>query len=164
MNLTILLLAALVPIVTGFIWYHPKIAGTAWMKSAGIDPSRLKTGGMAGILFFALLFSVMLSLILHSVVIHQQHVYSMVMNAPGFGEEGSEVMTDLNAFLAKYGGEFRSFGHGVFHGVLAALFFALPVFGMNALFERKGFRYILIHTVYWILTLGLMGGIICQWS
>ena len=36
--------------------------------------------------------------------------------------------------------------------------------GTNALFERKGFRYIAVNAGYWILTLMIMGGIICQFT
>jgi len=32
------------------------------------------------------------------------------------------------------------------------------------MFERRGFKYIAIHGGYWMLTLGLMGGIICQFA
>jgi hypothetical protein len=42
------------------------------------------------------------------------------------------------------------------------LFFALPVMGTNALFERKGFKYIAINVGYWTVTLALMGGVICH--
>jgi len=29
-------IAALVPTIIGFIWYNPKVFGTAWMASAGL--------------------------------------------------------------------------------------------------------------------------------
>jgi hypothetical protein len=32
------------------------------------------------------------------------------------------------------------------------------------LFERKGFRYIAINGGYWIISMALMGGIICAFS
>lgn len=164
MNFTIALLAALIPVVTGSIWYNPKIAGNAWMKATGITPNRPTPGKMALIMGIALLFSFMLSLILHPMVIHQAHLHSIVMNTPGYGTEGSEVMNELNAFLSKYGTEFRTFKHGAFHGALVGIFFALPVFGMIAIFEERRFKYFLIHLIYWVLTLSLMGGVICQWS
>jgi hypothetical protein len=40
----------------------------------------------------------------------------------------------------------------------------LPILSINAMFERKGFKYIAINAGYWIITLGLMGGIICGFS
>jgi hypothetical protein len=36
--------------------------------------------------------------------------------------------------------------------------------GINAVFERKGFKYIAIHTAYWMLTMAIMGGIICAFA
>ncbi|HPH81947.1 MAG TPA: DUF1761 domain-containing protein, partial [Flavobacteriales bacterium] len=67
-------------------------------------------------------------------------------------------------FMSKYGNTFHTFKHGVFHGVLAGIFFALPVLGINSLFDRKSFKYIAINAGFWIVTLALMGGIICQFS
>jgi hypothetical protein len=40
----------------------------------------------------------------------------------------------------------------------------LPILATNALFERKGFKYIAINAAYWIITLAVMGGIICQFG
>ena len=65
--------------------------------------------------------------------------------------------------MAKYGNNFRTFSHGAVHGVLAGLFFVLPVMGTNAMFERKGFKYIAINVGYWIVTLAIMSGIVCGW-
>ena len=61
-----------------------------------------------------------------------------------------------------HGNDFRTFKHGAFHGTIGALFLALPILGINALFERRSFKYIAIHTGYWMLTMGLMGGVLCQ--
>jgi len=33
-NFLILLAATLAPMVIGFIWYHPKLFGTAWMSAS----------------------------------------------------------------------------------------------------------------------------------
>jgi len=41
---------------------------------------------------------------------------------------------------------------------------ALPIIGTNALFERKSAKYIFINAGYWIVTLGVMGAIICGWQ
>lgn len=60
-----------------------------------------------------------------------------------------------------YSTSYRTFKHGMFHGCIAGFLFATPILTINALFERKGFKYIAINAGYWIITLGLMGGIIC---
>lgn len=38
---------ALVPMLMGFIWYHPKFFGTAWMHSLGFREEDLQGGNMA---------------------------------------------------------------------------------------------------------------------
>lgn len=164
MNFLVIGLSALVPLVTGFIWYNPKVFGTAWMKTTGLTEEQLKSGNFPLILGISFIFSLMLSTMLYGIVIHQAAFQSIVAGDPDLQDPNSSLSIMLKDFMAKYGNNFRTFKHGVLHGVIAALFFALPVLGINALFERKGFQYIAIHTGYWIVTLGLMGGIICQFA
>ena len=130
-NFLILALAAIVPMVMGFIWYHPKVMGTVWMEASGLTEEKLKGANMPLIFLLSYLFSFFIF---------------------------------VTTFMAKYGSNFRTFKHGVFHGVLAGIFFALPVLATNALFERKGFKYIAVNAGYWIITIALMGGIICQFA
>jgi hypothetical protein len=87
---------------------------------------------------------------------------SIFADDPTMSDPNSESSLYVKHFMDTYGHKFRTFKHGSFHGILSAFFFALPVIGMNALFERRGIRYILIHLGYWIITLALMGGVICQ--
>jgi hypothetical protein len=164
MNLLVIGLSALVPTVTGFIWYNPKVFGTAWIKATGLTEEQLKSANMPLILGLCLLFSLMLASMLNGIVIHQTALQSIVMGDPDLQDPNSALSIMLKDFMAKYGTNFRTFKHGVFHGVLSALFFVLPVLGTNALFERKSFKYIAIHVGYWMVTLGLMGGIICQFA
>ena len=46
---------------------------------------------------------------------------------------------------------------------MSGVFFVLPILGINAMFERKGWKYILINTGYWVVTLGIMGAIVSGW-
>ena len=62
--------------------------------------------------------------------------------------------------MENYGDNFRTFGHGAFHGTVAGILFALPVLGTNALFERKSFKYIAVNAGYWIVTTALIGGVL----
>ncbi len=163
-NFLIAALAALIPLVIGFIWYNPKVFGTAWIKSTGLTEEQLKGGNMALIFGLVYLFSFFLAMTMHMLSIHQFGVQSVFQGDEGFGIAGSEVSNYLSDFMAKYGDRFRTFKHGALHGVIAGLFFAMPILGINALFERKGFKYIAIHTGYWMLTFALMGGVICQYA
>lgn len=163
-NFLITALAALIPLVVGFVYYHPKVFGNAWMKVNGFRMEDLQSKNMGLVFAFTLLLSFLLAIIVNVVVIHQFHVYSVLMNEPGLFEEGSEIKAYVDDFMSKYGKEFRTFKHGAFHGFFASILFALPVLGINALFEHRGWKYIWIHTGYWALTLALMGGIICGFS
>jgi hypothetical protein len=158
MNWYILPAAALVPLITGFIWYNEKVFGKAWMKASGFDPSKTEGSKMARIFILTYVFGLFLALQLLSVVVHQMHIGSLFADIPNASEPGSDMMV----FLEKYGDLYRTFKHGALHGFIAGIFFALPVIGIVALFERKGARYILVHVGYWTLTMAIMGGLICQ--
>lgn len=162
-NWYILFGTALIPLVTGFIWYHPKTFANAWMRSAGLSEEQLKGGNMAVIFGLTYVLGLMLSAAMITLVIHQAHLMSLLVDEPGFGDPQSEVGRLFADLQEKYGHNFRSFKHGALHGTIAALFIALPLLGINALFERKGGKYIAIHTGYWVLTLALMGGVICAY-
>ena len=158
-NFLAVLAAAVSAMVVGFIWYSPKVFGTAWMQASGMTEEKIKGGNMAKIFGMAFVFALMLAFTMPSIVIHQMGAVSLI---------GGPLMVDsaepsYEAFMADYGTAFRTFKHGVLHGVLAGIFIALPILGTNALFERKSAKYIFINSGYWIVTLGIMGGIICAW-
>ena len=46
-NILAIVLAALIPMIMGFIYYHPKVFGRAWMQSLGLTEEDLKKGNMA---------------------------------------------------------------------------------------------------------------------
>jgi hypothetical protein len=117
---------------------------------------------MAKIFALTYLFGVFISFGLSAIVIHQFHILSIFVNDPGAQTPGSETDTFIKNFMAEHGSKFRTFKHGAFHGTLAALFLALPITGIIALFERKSAKYVLIHTGYWIVTMALIGGVLCQ--
>lgn len=161
MNWILLFPVALIPIALGFVWYSPFLFARSWMKAADVTPERLKSGNMVVTLLVSYILSLMLSSILVSVVIHQTHVGSLLMGSEGFGVPGSDVQNLFDQIMKEHGTNFRSFKHGALHGVISAIFFVLPVIGINALFERRSFKYVAIHASYWLITLGLMGGVIC---
>jgi hypothetical protein len=159
LNWIVILATGLVPMFTGFTWYHPKVLGSVWMKEAGVTDEMIKSSNMVKILGLSLLFGIMLSAALTSIVIHQMGVFATLQ-----GVDAAQATAFLTDFMANYGENFRSFKHGALHGFLTGLFIALPVIGMNSLFERKSFKYIFIHAGYWIVTAMIMGGIICAYA
>jgi hypothetical protein len=163
-NFLIIALAALVPTIMGFIWYHPKVMGTAWQKTTGLSDEAIKNANMPLIFGVSLLLSFLLSMQVNFLVIHQAHIYSVVMDEPAFKDPNSSLSLMLKEFMELYGENFRTFKHGFFHGILAGVFFVVPVLGTNALFERKGLKYKAINAGYWILSIAIMGGNICQFA
>jgi len=160
-NWYILFVAALIPMIMGFIWYNPKVLGSAWIKAAGMDEEKMKGANMALVFGLAYVLSVLLALGLTPIVIHQLGIFSLLSGDPDLMKPGSESNNVFVGLMQKYGTNFRSFKHGALHGTIATILIVLPIFGTNALFERKSFKYVAINIGYWIITMALMGGTIC---
>jgi hypothetical protein len=163
-NLLIVVLAALIPMVVGFLYYNPKLLGTAWMKESGMTEEMVQGGNMVKMLLISFICAFLFSAFLFSFVVHQTDVYSLYQGEAGIGVEGSAVMNRIDTLMLEFGDRFRTFGHGSFHGVLIGLLFVTPILGTVAIFERKSFKYVAINGGYWIITLALMGGVLCQWG
>ncbi|RYJ39681.1 MULTISPECIES: DUF1761 domain-containing protein [Flavobacterium] len=159
-NFAALFIAAIVTLVTGFIWYSPKVFGTIWMKENNLTQEELRKGNMLKIFGLTYIFSLMITMTLMSLTIHQSGAIGMVGGPPLM----DSAKPSFAAFMADYGMAYRTFKHGALHGFMSGLFFAFPLIGINGLFERKSWKYIFIHSGYWILTLTLMGGIICGFA
>lgn len=163
MNFLILALAALMPLVMGFIWYGPLLFQKAWMKQMGFTEESMKGANMGLIFLLCYIFSFMLAFFVQFIVIHQTGAFSSMLES-GATELTGTSLTDFEAFMAKYGNNYRTFKHGVLHGVIAGVAMILPVLATQAMFERKSAKYVAINAGYWIVTIALMGGIICQWG
>ena len=161
-NLLTTAVAALMPLVMGFIWYGPMLFQNAWMKEMGFTKESMEGGNMALIFGLSYVLSFLMAFILQTLVIHQFGAQSVLMGEPGFTEGTGEAFTYFQEFMAKYGDRFRTFGHGALHGTMIGLLIALPIMGTNAMFERKSFKYVMINAGYWTITLALMGGVVCQ--
>lgn len=151
--------AALIPMFVGAIYYSDALFGKSWKSVNGFTDEFIAKGNMPMILGVSYLFSVFLAVTMTGVTIHQSSAFQMMM--PGVMESGSEAQKTFTALMTTYGESYRTFGHGAVHGALAAIFFVLPIIGINSLFERRGWKYIFIHLGYWVITLALMGGLLC---
>ncbi|WP_310556811.1 DUF1761 domain-containing protein [Flavobacterium sp.] len=156
-NFIALLVSALVTLLVGMLWYSEKMFGGIWMRETGLTPEDLKKGSMLKIFGFTYLFSFFLAFIMQMLVIHQFGAMGMI------GGDATKALPSYAAFMADYGITFRTFKHGALHGFMTGLFFALPIIAINGLFERKSWKYIWIHAGYWVITLTIMGAIICGW-
>jgi hypothetical protein len=159
-NFYMYFIAALLPMITGAVYYHPAVFGSAWMKINDFTEDSLKGSNMIVLFLLSYLFSLMIAVILGNLAIHQTQVFSLLV--PEVMESGSAAQDQFNDFITRYGDRYRTFRHGALHGGVTAVFFVLPVVGTISLFERRGWRYTLVHFFYWFITLMLMGGLLCQ--
>ncbi len=159
MNWIAVFVSALTTLVVGFIWYNPKIFGTIWMKENNLTQEELQKGNMLKIFGLTYIFSLFIVVIEMSLTIHQSGAVGMVGGSPKI----AEALPSFKAFMADYGTAYRTFKHGALHGFMSGLFFAFPIIAINGLFERKSWKYIWIHAGFWILSLTIIGSIICGW-
>ena len=167
MNWIAIIVAALVPTVIGFIWYNPKVFGTAWMNASGMTEEKMKGANMGVIFGVSLVLSILLAIAMTGITIHQNNVPGLFMvgsDEPAPGSPEAQLVADFVAPDGKYVNLHRTPTHGMVHGIFAAILVVLPVLGTNALFERKGFKYIAVNVGYWIVTFAIMGAIVCGWQ
>ena len=164
MNLLAVLVATLVPMVIGFIWYNPKVFGTAWMKASGMTEEKAKNAHTGLVFGLTFVFSFIFAFGLQFMCIHQYHITSSFFDY-------MDKITDANTaegglykqVMDLVGSGHRTFGHGALRGVVGGIMTALPILGVNALFEAKGFKYIAINVGFWVICMGIMGGIVSAW-
>lgn len=163
-NFKLYALTALIPLITGFIWYNQKVFGNAWLKGAGLTAEAARKGFNMPLVFgLSYVFSFFYSVALGFAVIHQFHLYSVCM--PHHGEMLSPAGQKwLNDGMAMFGHNYRTYRHGAFHGTVFGIAAILPVIAINAMFERRSTAYILINAGFWLVNSILMGAIICHWS
>lgn len=128
---------------------------------------KMKGGNMAVIFGVSFIFALMMAFVMNMIAYHDAFVQGAIYYATNGTMKpaaGSELGKWYDYYVANLAASNHNFKHGAFHGILiAGLFIALPVLGTNALFERKGFKYIIINGVYWIICFAIMGGIVAAW-
>lgn len=158
-NWFILPISALIPLVIGFIYYHPKVFGTRMKKITGADTfgGKPTIGKIALIYLFSLLFSYVLSL--NS--IHQIAIFQLFFMDPSIADASSEFSTFTADFISKYGERHRSLGHGLLHGAEASLCYGLAALGINAILNGKPLSQIWVNLGFCVLCGSLMAGLNC---
>lgn len=163
-NFLIIALSALVPTVIGFIWYHPKVLGTIWMQETGVTMESGKSMNMPVVMIVSYVLSFLMGMSLNFIVNHQFGLFSMLQNVPDLANPDSEVAKHVKFLMDNYGTNFRTFKHGALHGTITGIFLVLPIVATGAMFERRSGKYIALTAAYWIITLAIMGGLICQFQ
>jgi hypothetical protein len=96
MNFYPILVAALVPLLVGFIWYHPSVFGKSWMQDTGIDMQDAEGMNMGKVFGITALLALMLAAAVLPMVVHQMHVGSLLEND---GDAGKKIADDLFSSL-----------------------------------------------------------------
>lgn len=163
-DFVILLLAALIPLAVGFVWYNPKIGfGNAWMKAADMSEEKAKGANMLLVFGLTYVLSILIAFVLCALSIHQFGVTSLFYKQP-INDATTEMGALYKSIMDNLGTSYRTFKHGALHGAVAGLFMTTPILTINALFERKSFKYIAINSGYWIVAMLLMGGVVCAYA
>jgi hypothetical protein len=106
MNFTAVLVAALIPLVMGFIWYNPAVFGKVWMKAIGVDPESIRDEkpNMALIIGVSLLFAIMLAMSLNPMVIHQMGIGSLLQGVKEAEAEHNQATSSrMNTLMMSSG-------------------------------------------------------------
>ena len=147
--------AAVAALAIGAVWYNSKVFGNVWMRESGMTEEKMNGTNMFKIFGLSLVFAAMLAGLLMNYTNHQWGAIGMIGGSP------ETALPSYEAFMADYGNAFRTFKHGALHGTMFGILGALPIIGTIALFERKSAKYIFINAGYWIVTLGVMGALLC---
>ena len=144
MNFIAIIVAAIIPMLMGFIYYHPSVMGNAWMKANGFTKEGM-TPPKPLLYLLAFVCSFLLSVFL----------WAWVTGAGGI--EVTQV-TD-----PKDGHSFVTFQHGVAHGIIFSILVLFPVFTTMKIFEARKWSWAFVNIGYWAITMILMCGILSAW-
>lgn len=175
-NLLALFVVALVPMIVGFIYYHPKVLGAIWQREAGVTDEKLKGANMLVIFGLSFFFSLILSVAMNTMSTHDGMVGGATYYVEQLAKKDSvthaQALQETKEWQKQYQTTIEAnplytthrLTHGFAHGLLVVgIFILLPVIVTNGLFERKSWKYVLINSGYWILTVTNMCTIHAVW-
>ena len=133
-NYLAVLVAAIVGMVAGFLWYSPVLFGNAWMKEMNLDQKKLKQAKKNGM--------------------GKTYVLSFIILL---------VTSYVLAHFVDYA-DASTFGAGMLAGFWIWLgFYATTMMG-SVLWEKKSWNLYLMNVSHYLVVLLLMGGILAIWS
>lgn len=160
-NFLVLIGCAFIPFILAYIWFHPNVfGGKVWQDVANLSDEQMSKEVKPWQLLISLFLNFLLAFGVFICTVHQTHVLGIT----GPDVEAFQGGVAL-AFMEEYGNNFRTFKHGIGHGlVICTVFFVIPILGYAVIFERKRFKYLLVNGGFWAISLTLMSCIISKWG
>lgn len=143
-NFPALLVATIIPLVMGFIYYHPSVLGNTWMAANGFVKTSL-TPPKPVMYLLALFCSFLLAFFL----------WGWTTGAGGVDPFQTTDPVDGHSYV--------TFKHGAFHGIVFSLLVILPIFITMKIFEMRSWKWAFVNGGYWGITIILMCGILSAW-
>jgi hypothetical protein len=161
-NYIVVIVSTFIPVLFAKIWFSESTRSFFMLAPL----NRKNDSSNKSILFYAIiiLLSLFFSISMHFQVIHQFHFKSMFLDEVGFNESQGSAFKAFEYIMDSYGDKFRTYGHGLFHGLLNAIFIVLPIlflFKIEFNFTKKALLY---YWLYFALTMMIVGSIICHFT
>lgn len=144
-NVLALSISTLIPLIMGFLYYHPKVFGNAWMNANGFTQESLGKGPKPALYLLCLFTSFLLTFFF----------WAWVTGAGGVDQMQVTDPVDGHSFV--------TFKHGIFHGFVFTLTVLFPIFSSMAIFEKRSFKWAAVNIGYWSISAMLMCGILSAW-
>lgn len=157
MNFYSIFAAAFASLLIGFVYYNPKVLGNIWMRKSKIPFEPNNKPNMIKMLSLHFICAFFIAFMLQFLIIHQTGAMGMI------GGDPSKALPSYITFMNDYGTAFRTFKHGALHGTMVGVLLIVPLFGITALYEGRGFKYVMVASGYWVISCAVMGAIICGW-
>ncbi|MDI9355457.1 MAG: DUF1761 domain-containing protein [Chitinophagaceae bacterium] len=145
MNYISFFISVFVPLVMGYIYYHPALLGNVWMKANGFTKESLGNGPKPVLYLLALLVSCLFTSFLWA------------WTTGVGGQEQLQVVDPID------GHSYVTFKHGVAHGIIFSITVLLPIFITMKIFEMRKWAWVFVNWGYWSITVMLMCGILSAW-
>lgn len=143
MNYLAIIAAGLMPAILGAIYFGP-LFGKMWRESLSKSKEELMPSNPALAYGGSIILAMFLSMSLNFVI---QLVHKDV-------NEAGELFVNSHF----------TFGHGALHGALIGLTIIMPIVVSLGIFHKLNWKTNLINSIFWILCLALMGGILDAWQ
>lgn len=144
-NILSFIISALIPMIMGFVYYHPNVMGKIWMKANGFTQESIGTGPKP--IMFLVAFG--------AAALLTSFFWAWVTGVGGTDQ--LQVVDPVD------GHSFVTFKHGVGHGILFTITVLMPIFVTMSIFEKRSWSWAFVNVGYWGLTAITMCGILSAW-